>query len=213
VSLTAYNPEECESTFFGSIVTSAQSPDVEVESINLIPNADGTGKLIATLYNRGNTILKKLPVEVSFDDQLHQRLVIEEPILPNSKRNVVLANSPLNMEQLSFVCVFLKLDTDVSAAGNRMCREFQGNLVVFPVYPNPVAEDFTIEWIAPGAQSLQVSLHDQFGREVFSASTVSIAGLNTYLLAVSELRNGVYFLVLDRGSSKNVQRVVVVNTR
>jgi hypothetical protein len=107
--------------------------------------------------------------------------------------------------------VSLEIDDDVHPEGNRKCAEFQSRFFALPAYPNPATEVLTIEWISVAAKNVTVVLTDGLGRKVFSREVMSAEGLNHQAMDVAKLCNGIYFLTIDDGSNRHVQRIFIQN--
>ena len=211
VKLTAYNPQLCESSISETVTTMSPLPDADVESINLIHNTDGSSRLIITINNRGNTILRELPLTIDLNGQLSLRQTVADPILPGTKYNFVSESSILNAQSIRYLCVSIEIADDVNPRGNRTCKEFKNRSLALPAYPNPASEALTFEWISVIAKKVAVALTDGLGRKVFSREVLSAVGLNQQTLDLATFCNGIYFLTIDDGSDRHVQRIVVQN--
>jgi PKD repeat protein len=209
VVLTALDQHECEDVFDVSITTIAPLPDADVEMISLAENPDGSMKLIVTIENKGNTILKGTALDVDFSGNLSLRQMLEEPVLPGAKYNVVFTTSIVNPGTLRYLCVDLNVENDLSPGGNRMCRTFETQLLVFPSYPNPAALTLNLEWISHAVGNVGISLTDAVGRTIFQHHAVTQRGLNHEILDVAALENGVYYLLIGDGHKSRRQRIIV----
>ena len=209
VTLTAYNTVQCEHSSTRTITTLAPLPDADIELINLVPNADGTTRLIITVNNKGNTILKSLPLTIDFGGKLSLQHLVHESISPASKYNFVFSTSILDVESLPYLCVSLELGSDVEPDGNRMCKELQNKLYALPAYPNPAAHELNIEWISQSSGPLQVTLIDGSGHRVFFQQIQALGGLNRQRMHLQGVRKGLYLLVIDDGVTRNIQRIAV----
>ena len=211
VQLTAYNVQQCEHSITHTVTAVAPRPDADIELLTLTPNPDGSAKLIVTIHNKGNTILKELPMELDFEGNLALREIITGPVPPASRYNFVFNTGILNFESLRYLCVFLDLDNDLQPLGNRMCREFEHRLFSFPAYPNPASESMNLEWISESGKRVRISLTDGLGRTIFSDESTANEGLNHRTLALSGLRDGIYILLIEDDTTRNTQRIVLIN--
>jgi PKD repeat protein len=211
VTMTAFNVQQCEDSFTQTISAIAPLPDVAVETINLLPNADGSGKLIVTIHNKGNTIVKDLPVVLDFEGKLLMEEAIAATILPGSRFNFIFQTSILNQESLRYLCASVDLPYDVGPEDNRSCHEFMDELYVFPAYPNPASDQLNLEWISTSANTVTVYLRDAVGRTVSSHKLTSSSGSNLRTFNVAPLPDGVYFVITEDGRSKNIQRIVILS--
>ena len=209
VVLTAYDERDCEDSFSAIVSTVAPLPDADVDMITLTPNADGSLKLIVTIYNKGNTILRNLPLDINFSGSVALRQVITESILPGTKHNFVLSTGILDAERQRYLCVSIDLDNDLSPMGNRMCTEFKDQLFVFSSYPNPTHSILNLEWISRAETTIRISLADALGRNIWTDESVGSVGLNHRTMDLSGLQNGIYYLFIEDGLTKSRQRILV----
>lgn len=212
VELIAANDEGCEDTFSADITTVAPLPDVDIELINLTTNPDGSAKLIVTIHNKGNTVLRDLPVDINFDGALRLREVLDEPVLPATKFNFILNSFIVNPSSLKYLCVSLDLPNDLAPEGNQLCKQFGSDVLVLPVFPNPAKGSVNIEWLAPVARPARATIADGMGRRMIEASYQGVVGMNRRTIDLAGLESGIYFLVFDDGVTRNTQRIAVVNS-
>lgn len=209
VRLTAYNAQECASLFAQSVTTVAPLPDVHIETITLVPNPDGSNKLVVTLHNRGNTFLRDLALDLDVSGKLVLRGILDEAIAPGAQHNFVFNSGIVNADMLRYLCASVTLQDDVDPVGNRMCAEFEDQLFVFPAYPNPATTVLTLEWISERIRPARVSLLDAMGRQIRSHETTTSSGLNRLSLNLEGVSNGLYFLVVEDEGAQIIQRIVV----
>ena len=211
VTLTSYNAEQCESSLTKTITTFLPMPDVEIEVISVLPNSDGSAKLIITVNNKGNTILRSLPITIDFGGKLSLQQVVEESIFPSSKYNYLLSTSIADVKSLPYLCVTLDLNGDVTPSGNWMCKDLQNKLHTFSAHPNPVKDELNVEWISQSSGVLQITVADGLGRQVFVQKVNALAGLNRQRMLLQGIRDGLYTLVIDDGETRRVQRILIQN--
>ncbi|MEX2231780.1 MAG: PKD domain-containing protein [Cyclobacteriaceae bacterium] len=209
VELTAYNEQLCQHTSHSIISTAAPLIDADVEMIALLPNTDGSSRLIVTIHNKGNKLLKDLPVDIDFGGGLKLRQIVGEPIFPASKYNLVLNTGILNASSLRYLCASLDLENDLTPAGNRKCIEFGNTLHVFPAYPNPTTGVLNLEWIAEDTGPVSISIVDALGREMVQIESAGVQGLNHRIIDLNSRPNGIYYLFLEAGNTKKSQRILV----
>ncbi len=209
VELTAVSDVGCEASFQSSVTAVAPLPDADIEMIALTPNADGSLRLIATIHNKGNTILKDLPLQIDFDGTVELQQTVEESIPPASKYNFVFNSGITDAANLRYICVSIDLENDLHPEGNRMCRELEHTLFVFPAFPNPTSGLLNLEWITEGKNSVRISLTDALGRNIMEMPITGAGGLNHRTLDLSGLQNGVYNLLIEDGAAKNRQRILI----
>lgn len=211
VKLVASNDQQCESVAIANVTIVAPLPDADIELLALSSNPDGSLKLIATIHNKGNTILKDLPMEIDLSGKLSLRHVVGEPILPGTKYNAVLGAGILDPGNLDYICVVIDVAHDLNPTFNKVCQDLKDQSFVFPAYPNPATELLNIEWIAEGRKTVVISLADAMGRKVCSVETSGGTGLNRWSLDLRGLENGVYLLLIDDGRLRSSQKILVIN--
>lgn len=209
VELIATNTQQCEDIFRSAISTVAPLPDVDLEMISISANPDGSFKLIVTINNKGNTVLKNLPVEIDFSGAVKLREIVEEPIGPASKYNLVFSTGIANLESLRYICVSADLINDLSPQGNQICKEFKNILFVFPAYPNPAKAILNLEWISEKNKTVRISLSDAMGRNVLASEFMADQGLNQEVINLSAFQNGIYYLIINDGFTKSAQKILI----
>lgn len=212
VRLTAYNSQQCNDSFTKTITTIVPLPDAAVEMISLVDDSDGHGRLVITIHNKGNTILKSLPLTIDFAGGLTLQQIITESIMPSTKYNAILHNTIVTHETLRYVCATVDLENDLSPGNNRLCRAFEESLLAVSAYPNPAVDQLRIEWILGKEGPVVVTIHDALGRTVFRHQLQGSPGWNSREVNVGILCQGLYFLVVETESQRDVRRISVVES-
>lgn len=78
------------------------------------------------------------------------------------------------------------------------------------VYPNPVTDTATLEFVSTSSAPVQIFLYDLLGRRVFEHEEYPTAGVHKVPLDVSRLAGGVYVLHVRAGDRSSLQRIVKV---
>lgn len=209
VELTAFNEQACSASFTAPVITEEPLPDADIEQINFTPNEDGSLKLIVTLHNKGNTVLRNLPLELDFNGELTLRQVLEEPIQPSSNFNYVFSTGIVDAYAVGYLCVSALVEKDVAPAGNRACQELDDRFVVLDAFPNPTTGLLHLEWIGMGDQTVRVSLTDVLGRKLLALNVPGSDGLNRRTIDLSGLQNGIYNVLIEGQGVKKIQRITV----
>lgn len=207
--LTASNNEGCESKFSKKISVVPASPDVDLKTMTLSENPDGTMQVIITVQNKGNTFIKDLPVDINISGAVSLREIIEETIAPFSLYNLVLSYGLNQVNDLKFLCAHALLENDLVPAGNRICTELNTKVFLFTPYPNPAKSELHVDWIAPQEQTIDIFLIDAFGKQILTAAIPSTQGLNQRIYNTSNLQSGIYFLVFKAGAVSKTQRIFI----
>jgi PKD repeat protein len=209
VTLVASVPQGCESFFMKNINTTVGLPDVDLKLITTSENADGTIKVIITVQNKGNTVLRNLPVVIDISGNVSLTETIAGPISPASMYNLVLGYGLSPNENLKFLCAETTLENDQTPEGNRICKEFDDAVFLFNAYPNPAKGLLTIEWIAPKDEVITISLVDSSGKKIVLSEVNSLEGLNSSRLSLDNIKNGLYILRIQGASLLKTQRIFV----
>jgi PKD repeat protein len=209
VELKASNSAGCESTASNVVSMVAPLPDVDLNLMTITPNADGTLKVIITIANKGNTILRNLPVQLDLSGQVTLETIVPEPIVPFSQYNLVLNYSITQRPDLEFLCASTKLDGDLHPEGNRVCNQLKTELAIIAPYPNPVSEYLAVEWVAAGSEEVQIQLLDSQGKSAITHTETSLAGLNQKYVDVRSMRAGIYILRILSANRAQSHRILV----
>ncbi|MBT1696496.1 PKD domain-containing protein [Fulvivirgaceae bacterium PWU4] len=207
-TLTATSIEGCESRMSKTIRSVTPQPDVDLRTITMSENADGTLKVIITLQNNGNTFLKDLPVYVDISGNVTLREMVQGPIAPAALYNVVLSYG-LAPGNVTFLCATADLQNDFAPQGNRICTELNEKTSFISPYPNPAKDILNVEWVAPGKTAVSFMLVDAFGKKMLENNVLSADGLNHFQLDVSGLQSGIYLLVFSDGGVVKTQKVLI----
>ncbi|MBT1702042.1 PKD domain-containing protein [Chryseosolibacter indicus] len=206
--LRSYNEQGCEDFAERSITISPPSPNVSIKAITTTENPDGTMKILITLDNEGNTVLKDLPVDIDVSGRLNLREVVKGPILPLSRYNLSLSYG-LQKTGLEFLCAQAALQGDEDSQFNKTCIQLDTDLIFFPAFPNPTSETLNVEWISADAKSIKLSLFNALGVELSGRVIESKKGFNSLSFKVESLQNGIYLLVLKANNYQSTQRILI----
>jgi PKD repeat protein len=209
VTLAASGPQGCTSIIVKEINTTAGLPDVDLKLITTSENADGTIKVIITVQNKGNTVLRNLPVVIDISGNVSLTETIAGPISPASMYNLILGYGLNPNDNLKFLCAETTLENDQTPEGNRICREFDDGVFLFNAYPNPAKGVLTIEWVAPKDEVITISLVDSSGKKIVLSEVNSLEGLNSSRLSLDNIKNGLYILRIQGASLLKTQRIFV----
>jgi PKD repeat protein len=209
VELKATNEAGCE-TIASKIVTAELPwPDAEIKLITLSQNPDKSLKVIITILNSGNTIINNLPVKIDISGDLLLRETIKGPVLPGEQYNLVLSYGIAKSQDLEFLCAQTELANDQTLIGNRSCIQFEQKSLIMSPYPNPATEVLNIEWLSTNEHTISIMITDGFGKALLQKEVDSIEGMNQQFFDVHELKAGIYFLVINDGSTIKTQRILI----
>jgi PKD repeat protein len=216
VRLIVANDEGCEDEASKVITVQTPLPDIDLKLISVSENPDGTYKVIITVHNKGNTVVRNLPIDVDISGNFSLRENIEGPIRPNTMYNLVLDYGIHPQDNLEFLCATADLAGDLVPEGNRICKDFESSVSIVPAYPNPANDLLRVEWIATGDESVRVTLIDSFGKKIRNVQLSSVQGLNRLQWDVSDLNDGIFILTIEATSvngptARKTQRILVSN--
>jgi len=209
--LVASDEQGCYDTFVSSVNIVHPVPGVALEQMMVFSNTDGSARIIVTIHNKGSTVLKELPVDVDLGGEVQLQQVLSGPVLPQSKANFVFNAGIVDLQKYSYLCVSLDLPGDPDTADNTICRPTGNALITLPAYPNPNRGLLTLEWVAPSAGTVGITLTDHQGRRSFFREAAGKAGLNSLLVDVSGLDDGLYYLIVEYGNARDVQKILLIN--
>lgn len=211
VELSASNSAGCETRISKVVSMVAPLPDVDLSLMTISTNPDGTLKVIVTIANNGNTMVRNLPVRLDVSGQVTLETVVTEIIAPFSMYNLVLNYSIAQTKDLQFLCAATTLEGDLHPEGNRICNQLQSDLAIITPYPNPAKDLLTLEWVAQGGEEIELTLIDARGQTVLSYTDISSTGLNQKSLDLQNVHSGVYILRILTSTGSQMHRILVSN--
>jgi PKD repeat protein len=209
IELKATNDVGCESISSKTIDAQTPSPDVEIKLITVSQNPDKTLKVILTIQNNGNTIITDLPVKIDVSGDLLLTETVKGPLIPNEQYNLVLSYGIAKRPDMRFLCAQTELTNDLSTLGDRSCVQFDKEPLIMTPYPNPATDVLNIEWMSTSEHKVKVMITDGFGKALLQQDIEGSEGLNQHLFDVHELKAGIYFLVINDGSTVKTQRILI----
>jgi hypothetical protein len=207
IELKASNNVGCESVSSRIIDAQIPAPDVEIKLITISQNPDKTLKVIVTLQNNGNTIVRNLPIRIDLAGQLLLNEMVEGPLNPKQQYNHIPGYGI--PKSLDFLCAETDLENDINAGGNRSCVQLEKTELILSPYPNPATDRLNIEWIAAEARKVSILITDGFGKALLQKELDATAGLNQHYFDVRELNAGLYFLVINDGFTVKTERILI----
>ncbi len=182
----------------------AVGPSSETQNLTLAPLADADGRMIlAATHTASSATLKPgddiRPIYLTLGGARGEAT----PIYYSSYNA---AGELLTEERI-------ELQNVISSAsgGDDVNREFSG-LTVLPVQPNPVRDNFTLQFTLKQAQSLSITLHSADGREVRRSVDNQYfgSGAHAVVIPADNLAAGSYFVRLGNSSGQTSIKVQIV---
>lgn len=88
-------------------------------------------------------------------------------------------------------------------------KENQAELSELMAYPNPAAENVTLNFKSSAAEHVTVSILDITSRKVAAYDITAQTGNNTINLDLPELENGIYFLGIEKNGKRLNKKIVI----
>jgi hypothetical protein len=175
---------------------------------------DQFGTILLDVANNSN-----LPIEIfNFIISLENPFSVLEKVavrIDPGQSSIVTLNTgiPIDQSSLSTLCVTVNTDydeIDENEYDNESCLTVSPTIVFEPPYPNPAKDELTIKVILPDEEGVSIRLLNISGRiEIDRKFDKLESGLNTFLLDLSRVGSGIYFLQIESGGHTNASRIVV----
>jgi PKD repeat protein len=208
VDLKATNAEGCENIFTKLVKVVLPQVQLYLSDLRVEENADGSWQTFVTLNNTGNTSLQNVNVNVTLSNGTQFREVVanisdEQALLYEFNTRVV--PSPA----IQFICVSVSIPENSATENLNLCQSLESATVLTSPYPNPADSELIIEWVSIAEESVQITMLNQLGEEVFVRSISSISGLNRQIVTISGIASGVYFVRLSSATAEKTFRTII----
>lgn len=221
VYLIAMTTTGCADTAYQTIVVQRAMLDLEVTQLFLQKQND-VYIVGVKLKNVGSVIIETVQLNMEMEKGILFSETLNTALLPQEDTIYVFTGKPSSYisdqnETDAFICVFGR-GYDVSETAetyldnNTACKNIEGdNVVLLPIYPNPVSENLTVEVLVSVESELSVKLFDSRGREVRAIVPLQIlaAGFYTYTINVEDIAEGTYFIRMNSGEGDVMEKIVV----
>jgi PKD repeat protein len=209
IQLNASNAAGCDDQAARNVIISSPAPNASIAGISYSDNPDGTIKVVVSIENTGNTVLKNVPMTIDISGQIILTEIISEAVLPQARYNFALPYGLQRSDDLTFVCAAVKLEADISNEDNRSCIQFAESVVFLPGYPNPAVDFINVDWIGQTDETIQITLLNSMGKIASQFTVPSAEGFNNKTIDTRNLGRGVYLLILETPAKKTSQHIVV----
>lgn len=138
-------------------------------------------------------------------------------------------SDPINggwlVQTSTFTFVPLKVDTIYFVCQNHVSIGMKGKIAVvnpnsifeagitqsdFSIYPNPLSSKGEISFNNKESGSLTIRIFDNLGRKIRTIFAEDISGTNSFSFDVSDMDNGVYFVIFTLNEKEYYQKIVVL---
>lgn len=209
VDLKASNTQGCSNTISKIIQAVLPVNDISIIAFGTTKNADGLLNAIATLKNNGNVELHGVSMIMDLSGRATVRDSIKASIPPNQLYNHLFNFSITDVTQLNYLCAEVEMVNDADLTNNRICTSLSTETFLFDPYPNPVSEELHIDFIADGDDLAALTVVDALGKRVLQTSFQVSAGLNQFVLPVTNFGNGIYIVTIQTSSVKKMRQIAV----
>jgi PKD repeat protein len=206
VALYALNVQGCVDTAYQSMLIERAKIDLELSYLYVQKQKDWH-VVGVKMTNRGTTPLKKILLSLETDKGFLYQETWTGDLKPLEDTIYVFGAKPAasisdqNTEE-SFVCVNaigydLFQEEETILWNNYLCRNIEGeNVILKPVYPNPVHGEMTVELIVSKDSEVSIQLFDATGRTAITLLPEQLLseGNYSYTVHTGHLSAGTYFL-------------------
>ncbi len=206
VALYALNVQGCVDTAYQSILIERAKIDLELSYL-YVQKQNDWHIIGVKMTNRGTTPLKKIQLFLETDKGFLFQETWTGDLKPLEDTIYVFGAKPAasisdqNTEE-SFVCVQaigydLFQEEETILWNNYLCRNIEGeNVILKPVYPNPVHGEMTVELIVSKDSEVSIQLFDATGRTAITLLPEQLLseGNHMYKVNTAHLSSGTYFL-------------------
>jgi PKD repeat protein len=219
--LIAINAAGCKDTAYRTIELATPRLDLELQTIYTQENANSYTVGIK-LFNAGTVNITDADLEMWTERGLLFTETWSGLLLPGESFIYVFNGKPnvaVNSEDVgdAFICVEgLGFNANGVAesylANNKSCKNIEGeNVILMPIFPNPVIETMTLQVIVDVASEFTINLYDSRGREIQTivpTQTLPI-GLYSFVVDVQNISNGTYFVRMINGDNERMEKIVI----
>lgn len=120
---------------------------------------------------------------------------------------------------MSTALVYFRTDNDLTASGFEIywdvndtvvsLNEYVGNITNLSVYPNPSTDYLMVDLTTSSDETIQLSLYDLLGKEVYSTTPVEITGNYTEKINVNNFSKGMYLLRVATTNGVTTKKVII----
>jgi PKD repeat protein len=206
VALYALNVEGCVDTAYQTL--SIERAKIDLELSYLYVQKQNDWNIIGVkMTNRGTTPLKKIQLFLETDKGFLFQETWTGNLKPLEDTIYVFGAKPVasisdQYVEESFVCVNaigydLFQEEETILWNNYLCRNIEGeNVILKPVYPNPVHGEMTVELIVSKDSEVSIQLFDATGKTAITLLPEQILseGNYSYTVNTAHLSSGTYFL-------------------
>lgn len=212
VSMVADNDLGCSDTTSVTVFIAVPNVDISVGQFEIVEN-DNVGTIFLEIENNSNLPIDNTEVVIELEntfsvtEQVSTLIDVGQTVLVSLNIGV-----PLNVNELSYLCVFLNSQykgfEDNNPLDNEKCITVQPKIIVEAPFPNPVSDQVRVRLVTPTEGTATITLLNAAGKVELKRSPTTNEGLNNFFLDLKGLQTGVYFIRLEVEGNISVQRIV-----
>ncbi len=187
---------------------------VDIAIIELASSIDGGyARFSCVIENHGQQKIKRMDLTANYNGGQSIQEQWSGELLPGQKTTYVFQAKVKVQGIPAYYCVTATpQNTDIedeSPVNNTLCKEYQAQLWVGNIYPNPATDFINIDVILPYNQEVQLLLSNSLGKELQSTTIKGQRGLNQLKINTSSLSAGVYYMHIRSGEEDVVRTVII----
>ncbi|MEP1094448.1 MAG: PKD domain-containing protein [Cyclobacteriaceae bacterium] len=212
VSMVSDNDLGCSDTTTTNVLIAVPSVDLSVGQFEIV-GTGSVGTIFLEIQNNSNLPIDNTEVSVELENQFAITEQITSVIDVGESELVNLSiGVPLNVDQLSYLCVTLNSQykgfDDNNPLDNEKCIAIQPKVVVEAPFPNPVRDQVRVRVVTPEVGSATLTLLNSAGKVEIEKSVQTQEGLNNFFVDLKILTTGIYFIRVQTGEITSVQRII-----
>ncbi len=206
--LTVMNASGCSDVLTKPIIVLVPSIDLVLTNFSLVSDPQ-TGKLrgAVVIRNDSNIPVSYADVSIVLSDRGSVNETLQIDLAPGQSISKTLSFT-IVPGTYDFLCADIASEKDVKPDNNKQCVNFENRDYFFVPYPNPVSTLLNVDWMSHVAGTTTITIIDAVGKKVQEYKLPAIAGLNRATVDVSLHQAGLYYVVIDTGSSKKTMRIL-----
>ena len=175
--------------------------DMVITNLVLVPAQSGGSNLLLTMANHGNVPVNNLRAVVDVSGEAVLSEAITATIQPNEEYSQILSVGTIH-SRAPYLCVELVPEGGLPMGNNKKCISQEAATAVLPPYPNPVADDLSLEWVSSQAGDAEINIFGPAGRKVYAKTFATNIGLTKATIPVALFGPGIYHLLFVTGSTR-----------
>ncbi len=212
VQLLAYNNSDCSGMATRIIDVVVPSMDLSAEKLIAI-RSNNRLQLQMNVRNNGSINVQSFPVHLKLEGQLSINGVVNTAVAPGDEIVVLL---PFDLEDKNFSYLCVEIDDtiegfpDTNTGNNSSCITFNSTVQTSAPYPNPASNELNVQVYSGEMSEITMDVVNSLGQLVNTPSVqTERSGIKRFTIDTSSLRQGIYFLLINDGSTVRIHRIAI----